>query len=84
VIKGKWYVYVIVKVTNPHWARVVGYGPYSLCILKEGLCPNSGDINILMMMMIVNITLPTTTRKTADMIGDNVSHCSLSRMFNLW
>jgi hypothetical protein len=24
--------------TNPHWARVVGYGPFSLCvILKEGL-----------------------------------------------
>jgi hypothetical protein len=39
--------------TNPHWARVVGYGPYSLCVIhKEGLCPSSRDINRLMMMFI--------------------------------
>jgi hypothetical protein len=31
--------------TNPHWARVVGYNPFSLCVIhKEGLCPSSGDI----------------------------------------
>jgi hypothetical protein len=36
--------------TNPHWARVVGYGSFSLCVFhKEGLCPSSGDINRLMM-----------------------------------
>jgi hypothetical protein len=36
---------------NPHWAGVVGYGPFSLWIIhKEGLCPSSGDINRLMMM----------------------------------
>jgi hypothetical protein len=36
---------------NPHWARVVGCGPFSLCeIHKEGLCPSSGDINMLMMI----------------------------------
>jgi hypothetical protein len=30
---------------NPHWARVVGYGPFSLyLVLNEGLCPSSGDI----------------------------------------
>jgi hypothetical protein len=39
--------------TNPHWAGVVGYGPFSLCvILKEGLCPSSGDIDRLMMMIV--------------------------------
>jgi hypothetical protein len=39
--------------TNPHWARVVGYGPFSFCVIhKEGLCSNSGYINRLMMMMI--------------------------------
>jgi hypothetical protein len=39
--------------TNPHWARVVGYGPFSLWVIhKEGLCPSSGDINRLMMMMM--------------------------------
>jgi hypothetical protein len=38
--------------TNPHWARVVGYGPFSLWLIhKEGLCPSSGDINRLMMMI---------------------------------
>jgi hypothetical protein len=37
--------------TNPHWARVVGYGPFPLwVILKEGLCPSSGNIKRLMMM----------------------------------
>jgi hypothetical protein len=44
--------------TSPHWARVVGYGPFSLCVIhKEGLCPSSGDINRLriMMMMTSNI-----------------------------
>jgi hypothetical protein len=36
--------------TNPHWACVVGYGPFSSCVIhKEGLCPSSGDINRLMM-----------------------------------
>jgi hypothetical protein len=39
--------------TNPHWARVVGYGSFSLCVLhKEGLCPS---INRLMMMMTFNV-----------------------------
>jgi hypothetical protein len=40
--------------TNPHWARVVGYGPFSLWVIhKERLCPTSGDINRLMMMMMM-------------------------------
>jgi hypothetical protein len=35
------------KSTNPHWARMVGYGPFSLCLIQEeGLCPSRGDINI--------------------------------------
>jgi hypothetical protein len=38
--------------TNSHRARVVDYGLLSLCVIhKEGLCPSSGDINRLMMMM---------------------------------
>jgi hypothetical protein len=42
--------------TNPHWAGVVGYGLFPLCVIhKEGLCPTSEDINRLMMMMISNI-----------------------------
>jgi hypothetical protein len=40
--------------TNPHWVRVVGYGPVTLCVIhREGLCPSSGDINQLMMMMMM-------------------------------
>jgi hypothetical protein len=35
---------------------VVGYGPFSLCVIhKEGLCPSIGDINRLMMMMMKDI-----------------------------
>jgi hypothetical protein len=38
--------------TNPHWVRVVGYGPFFLWVIhKEGLCPSSGDINRLMMIL---------------------------------
>jgi hypothetical protein len=51
---------------NPLWARVVGSGPFSLCVIdKEGLCPSTGSINGLMMMMklwvnikFVNIPAP--------------------------
>jgi hypothetical protein len=44
--------------TNPHWARVVGYGPLSLCVIhKEGLCSSSGDINMLMLMMMMMIMM---------------------------
>jgi hypothetical protein len=36
--------------TCPHWARVVGFTPFFLCVIhKVGLCPSSGDINSLMM-----------------------------------
>jgi hypothetical protein len=47
-----------VSPTNPHW--VVGYGPFSLCVIhKEGLCPSSGDINRLM-MMVLRMLFPLT------------------------
>jgi hypothetical protein len=37
---------------NPHCARVVGYGLFSLCVIHmEDLCPSSGDINKLMMLI---------------------------------
>jgi hypothetical protein len=42
--------------TNPHWARVVSYGPYSSCVIhKEGLCLSSGDNNSLMMIMMIKL-----------------------------
>jgi hypothetical protein len=38
--------------TNLQWARVVGYGPFPICVIhKKGVCPSSGDINGLMMMI---------------------------------
>jgi hypothetical protein len=41
---------------NPHWARVVGYGPFSLWVIhKEDLCSSSRDINRLMMMMMIEV-----------------------------
>jgi hypothetical protein len=43
---------------KPHWARVVGYGPLCLCVShKEGLYPSSGDINRMMMMMMINFDI---------------------------
>jgi hypothetical protein len=62
--------------TNPHWAQVVGYSPFSLWLIhKEGLCPSSWDINRLMMIIIkkhsvsvsyvsiiLSVVLPTRTK----------------------
>jgi hypothetical protein len=37
----------------------VGYGPFSLWLIHmEGLCPSSGDINRLMMMMMMTVVYP--------------------------
>jgi hypothetical protein len=31
-------------ITNPHWTRVVGCDPFSLCMIhKEGRCPKRGE-----------------------------------------
>jgi hypothetical protein len=52
--------------TNPLWARVVGYGPFSLCVIhNEGLCPSSGDIKRRMMIQVKVNTfyLLTSTNK---------------------
>jgi hypothetical protein len=36
--------------TNPYWARVVGYDPFSLCVIhKEGLWLSSGISRLMMM-----------------------------------
>jgi hypothetical protein len=36
----------------------VGYDPFSLCVIhKEGLCPSSGDINRLMMIILISYKL---------------------------
>jgi hypothetical protein len=44
--------FTVVSTHHPHWARVVGYGPLSLCVIhKEGPCPSSEDINRLTMMI---------------------------------
>jgi hypothetical protein len=40
--------------TFSRWSRVVGYSPFSLCVIhKEGLCPSNGDINMMMMICLV-------------------------------
>jgi hypothetical protein len=55
--------------TNPHWARMVGYGPYSLWVIhKEGLCPSSGDINRLMMMIAIQSLVK---RKSIQFVAQN-------------
>jgi hypothetical protein len=41
---------------------VVGYGPFSLCVIhKEGLCPSSGDINRLMMNTLYKVIVLETS-----------------------
>jgi hypothetical protein len=46
-------VFAVVSTHQSALARVVGYGLFSLWVIhKEGLCPNSGNINRLMMMMM--------------------------------
>jgi hypothetical protein len=42
----------VVSTHHQHWARVVAYSPFSLCVIhKEGLYPNSEDINRLMVII---------------------------------
>jgi hypothetical protein len=41
--------------TNTDWARVVGYGSFSLCVIHEGgLYPNSGDIIIHIDLVLID------------------------------
>jgi hypothetical protein len=47
----KWFCNEMVP-TNPHLARVVDCDPFSLCVIHKGLCPSSGDINRLMMIVM--------------------------------
>jgi hypothetical protein len=50
--------YAVVGTANPHWARGGGYSPFSLCVIhNEGLCPSSGNINRLMIMMVISLAL---------------------------
>jgi hypothetical protein len=52
--------------TNLHWAHVVDYGLFCLCVIhKEGLYP-SGDINRLMVMIMISdvVLMPTVCPKT--------------------
>jgi hypothetical protein len=51
--------------TNLHWARVEGYGPFSLCVIhKESLCPSSGDINRLISVVLTRGSArPTAARR---------------------
>jgi hypothetical protein len=46
--------------TNPHWTRVMFYGPLSLYVIhKEGLCPSNGDTNRLIMITLTHgLTVP--------------------------
>jgi hypothetical protein len=51
-----WVTKNLLSQVPPCFGRV--YGPFSLCVIhKESLCPSSGDINRLMMMICVNLPL---------------------------
>jgi hypothetical protein len=56
---------VFAVATNPHWARVAGYSPFYLWVIhKEDLCPSSGGIKRLTMMMIYILTWKTSKHNT--------------------
>jgi hypothetical protein len=51
------YVAAATITTNPHWARVVCYGLFSLWVIhKEDLSPGSRGIDRLMIMMMITIS----------------------------
>jgi hypothetical protein len=54
VVPAQMYCYIICTHQSALGHDVVGYGPFSLSVIHmEGLCPGSGDINRLIMMMMV-------------------------------
>jgi hypothetical protein len=73
--------------TNPHWARVVGYGPFSICVIhKVGLCPSSGDIRLMMMSSIIDKPKPgydsTNNRNvTRKFIHNNQQSSSITGIY---
>jgi hypothetical protein len=67
--------------TNPHWARVVVYGPFSLCLThKEGFFPSCGDNNRLMMIMLMMMTGGKHIRKPQSVLGVNVDNSVTKRL----
>jgi hypothetical protein len=68
--------------TNPHWAGVVGYGPFSLSVInKEGLCPSSGEMNRLMIMtaygLLFNNALPINMNNFHYVINSEITKTEL-------
>jgi hypothetical protein len=52
------------KQPNPVQGNILTISPFSLCVIhKEGLCPSSGDIDRLIMMMIMNINNSITCQE---------------------
>jgi hypothetical protein len=41
-----WYVrsFILHRNTNPHWARVVAYSPFSLCVILKACAPAVGTL----------------------------------------
>jgi hypothetical protein len=73
--RWSWLYLQSLATTNTHWARVVGYGPFSLYVIhKEGLSPSSGDINRLMMMMMIEYKFTQFVQKfSTQQIKNNLA-----------
>jgi hypothetical protein len=75
----------VINVANPHWARVVSYCPFSLCVIhKEGLCPSSGDIDWLMMMIDVENEMEefdSVVQADADCTATNILSYTLWALY---
>jgi hypothetical protein len=60
------------------WARMVGYGPFSLCVIhKERLFPSSGDINRLMVRVWQCYKLLTSVRLQTPLCVVCLLYCLL-------
>jgi hypothetical protein len=76
--------FAVVSTQQPALGIVVSYGPFSLCVIhKEGLCPNSGDINGLKMMMNIRILSGIKDYWVMIQISDHSAKLSMILWYNI-
>jgi hypothetical protein len=76
-------------VVSTHWALVVGYGPFSLCIIhKESMYSSSGDIDRLMIITriccpcFLKLVIPILNRKAFWVVyNDLIRSCNQHSLF---
>jgi hypothetical protein len=68
--------------TSSIWAGVVGYGPFSLCVIhKEGLWLSRGTLNRLMMMTYYGRSI---AREELDGPAVSALRCAIAEVKQRW